>query len=378
MLLGAVVDAGVEASELFARVEEVTGPEVFDWRVTREKRGYLWGTRVIVEARSRAFRSYGHIREFVEKSLLEEKHKRVVLAVFEKLAAAEAKIHNLNIEDVHFHELGSVDTVVDVIGTVLGMDLLGITSLYASPLPMGRGFISSHHGLLPGPAPATLEVLKGVPVYGTVKERELVTPTGASLLAVLCRGFGEIPPMRIDRIGYGVGTHEDDHPPNLLRLLVGIETAERLCETLVVGETNIDDMNPEFFSHLYEQLFTEGAQDVWIVPSYMKKNRPGWVLSVLCSEALLERIQSVIFRETTSSGMRWQSVRRFSLKRDSSVLETPYGSLRIKVFEVMPGLKKAYPEYADCVDLASRAGVSVREIYEYAMSQVQGVLEEDL
>lgn len=374
MLLGSIVDAGISPDELFGRVAEVTGPDVFNWRIARENRGHLWGTRVVIEARSKAFKSYGHIREFIEKSSLEDRHKRAVLAVFEKLARAEAKIHNLEVDDVHFHELGAVDTMVDVVGTVLGLDLLGITSLYASPLPMGRGFIRCCHGLLPNPAPATLEILKGVPLYGTTKDRELVTPTGASLLAVLCKGFCEIPPMRIDRIGYGVGAHKDDHPPNVLRLLVGFEVSDWLCEHLVLGETNIDDMNPEFFSHLYERLFSEGVQDVWVVPSYMKKNRPGWILSVLCSESMVDRVQAVVFRETTSSGMRWHHVKRFSLKRDFSTLKTPYGSLRIKVFEVAPGLKKAYPEYGDCVDLASRHGISVREVYEYAMSHLDKLM----
>lgn len=370
MLLGALVDAGAEASELFNRVQRVTGKGVFSWTVKRECRGSIWGTRVYIESGSEGFHSYRHIREHIESSDLGDVHKGKILEVFARLAAAEAKIHNISIENVHFHEIGSVDTVVDIVGVVIGLSMLGLNCVYSSPLPMGRGFIKCAHGVLPNPAPATLEILRGIPVCGVSKDRELVTPTGASLLAIVCQAFGHLPPVTIETIGYGVGNDRDEHPPNVLRLILGIPNGAYIDENLLIGETNIDDMSPEVFSHLYGMLFSAGAHDVWVVPCYMKKNRPGWLLSILCSSTISEKIQSVVFRETTSSGMRWNEVKRVSLKREFSSVNTPYGPVKVKIFEVYPGIQKAYPEYDDCVTVSKRTGVSVREVYECAMSRI--------
>jgi uncharacterized protein (TIGR00299 family) protein len=260
-----------------------------------------------------------------------------------------------------------VDAIVDIVGSVVGLRLLGVEEIYASTLPLGRGFVDCAHGRLPLPAPATIELLQGVPVLSRDVEGELVTPTGAAILTTLAQGFGPFPPMIVERIGYGAG--QKDFPfPNLLRLLVGTTspTLDVRMEPLTLLEANIDDLNPEFYGHLMERLFAAGALDVYLTPVQMKKNRPGVVLSVACTPAQAEALAALVFAETTTIGLRRQEVQRWVLARERVEVETPYGNVGVKVARLGGKVMTASPEYEDCRRLALESGVSLKEVYTAA------------
>ncbi len=374
MFLGALLDAGAEAVDVFEIVKNVTGHNQFDYSISREKRGSIWGTRIhIINRAQKSFRSFASIHSQLANSSIPDRVKEKSLGVFKRLASAEAKIHNIEIEDVHFHELGAIDTIVDVVGVVSALYVMKIERLYCSALPMGKGIILCHHGEIPNPPPAVTEILRGVPVHGVDKSRELVTPTGAALVAELCESFGVFPSMVIKRVGYGVGTDNDENPPNLLRLIVGVSTDNYVKNSLFVMETNIDDMNPQVFSHLYDALFEQGALDVWVTPCLMKKNRPGWILSVLCTLEFKDRLLGKIFEETTTGGVRYYMVDRVALERLMLNVETPWGDIKVKVFKTPRG-KRISPEYDDCIRAARREGVSFRDVYDYVCGRAKEAL----
>ncbi len=367
MFLGAVVDAGADLSAIIKTIGEVIDKDEFNLSAVREHRGGIWGTRVTVSFKeSRKFRYFATIRKKLEEASVSEHIKEKSLRVLNRLAAAEAKIHNVGIDEIHFHELGAVDTIVDVVGVITGLELLGITELVCSPLPMGRGTIICQHGILPNPPPAVIEILRGVPIYGVEKKRELVTPTGAALVAELSSGFGSFPSFCITKIGYGVGTVEDKNPPNLLRLVIGDKLEDSEDTNLIVMETNVDDMNPEVFSHLYDVILSAGALDVWATPCFMKKNRPAWVISLLCDWNSKSAVEEKIFEETTTAGIRYYTVSRATLERFFTFVETPWGRVRIKVFRLPKGKMKIAPEYSDCLNIANENKVSFREVYDSA------------
>jgi uncharacterized protein (TIGR00299 family) protein len=363
MVLGALLDLGVPAPILLEEFKKLP-VEGYEIRVSHEMRGAIRGTRVIIDVSPQPFRTYKDIRDLIQSSRLNEAVREKSLAVFAKLAKAEARVHGVEPDHVHFHEVGAMDSILDVVGSVVGLHHLGIEKVYASRIPTGRGFVDTHHGRLPIPAPATVLLLEGVPVYDDGSVRELVTPTGAALLGTLVESFGPVPDMVLGSTGYGVGSHPAASPPNLLRVLSGTASVPFIQSNLTMVETNIDDMNPEFYNYVMERLFALGVLDVNIIPIQMKKNRPGVLLRVLLEPAVQTRAIEILFQETTTLGVRILEVKRVELQRRMKEIETPYGACRVKSVMMPDGTEKTIPEYDECERLARSRNVPLREIYE--------------
>jgi hypothetical protein len=372
MILGALLDVGVPLDLLEAEVRKLP-LEGFRIRVTREARHGIHGTRVVVEAphASHGHRSMGEIRAILEGSALASEVRNLSLRVFRRLAEAEGRIHEIGPDEVTFHEVGAVDSIVDIVGAAVLFHHLKPARVLASPLPLGRGFVRGQHGVLPVPAPATLDLLRDVPVHQGTADTELVTPTGAAILRELVEAFGPLPPMRVERIGYGVGQRDLPDRPNLLRFLLGEEEAEGLREDWVL-EANIDDMNPEFCEHLMDRLLAAGALDVSWSSLIMKKGRPAVLLRVLTEAQRKEAMADLILRESTSIGVRFYPVRRSCLEREHRVVETPWGQVRIKVSHRGGEEFNALPEYQDCREVALRTGVPLKDVYQEALALYRG------
>jgi len=323
------------------------------------------GLEVKVGPREEHHRHFFQIREMILKSKLAPEVKEISLAVFQRLAEAEARVHKKTVEEIHFHEVGAVDSIVDIVGTAIGVHYFKPDKIYASELPMGRGFVQCQHGCLPLPAPATVEVLKGYPVKSVNVEGELVTPTGAAIVAALSSKASPFPSMIVEKIGYGMGKREFPDRPNLLRLVLGEASESYLTDRAVVLESNLDDMNPEFYDYLMERLFQKGALDVALSPLQMKKNRPGTLLRVIAEEKDAEALSELILRESTTLGVRSFSVDRKKLPREVREVETRYGKVRVKV----SGEIRFQPEYDDCRRIAREKGVPIQEVYWEAMKK---------
>jgi len=365
MLLGALVDAGLPLETLRAELAKLPlhGYALSATKVTKQG---LVGTRVAVEVEpSHDHRGLRAILEIIAASGLPEAVTDPARRIFTRLAEAEAKVHGTAVEEVHFHEVGAVDAIVDVVGACISLHQMGITELYASPLPLGGGWVDTSHGRLPVPAPATVELLRGVPTYGGPVEKELVTPTGAAIVSTLARGFGPMPPLRLAALGWGAGTMDLPHP-NLVRLFVGEPATPLPEQRLTVIETNVDDMNPEFFEHVMEQLFAAGALDVYYTPIVMKKSRPATLLSVLAEPARVEALSEILFRETSTLGVRLMDVTRRCLDREWREVSTEYGPVRVKLGLLRGEVVTAAPEYEDCKRLARERGVPVKAVYAAA------------
>lgn len=373
MTLGALVDLGVSVDWLDERLRELPLKD-FEVRSRAVVRHGISAVQVeVISTETHHHRDYGHIRQLIERSPLSDRVKRHSLGIFDRIAEAEAKIHGCDKEKVHFHEVGGVDAIVDIVGACLGMERLGIDGIAASALPAGGGFVRSAHGVLPVPAPATLEVLKGIPLYGNGIQKELVTPTGAAILAGSAERFGLLPGMAVERIGYGAGTLELENQPNLLRVVLGRATNEWEVDgsqRLVMVETNIDDMNPEIFGYVMERLFEEGALDVFWVPVYMKKNRPGTMVQVLCEPSSKARIVQRILTETSSLGVRFHEVHRTALERQAVVIDTPFGKIAAKRIRGMGGVDRIVPEYEACRTIALEKDLPLRQVYDVVLKAV--------
>ncbi|MBW2522253.1 MAG: nickel pincer cofactor biosynthesis protein LarC [Deltaproteobacteria bacterium] len=363
MFLGALFDVGLDPEELRAAIGEL-GLEKFSLRSFRETRSGISATRVEITAETPySSRTWRDIRELIQESGLAEKVRETSLLVFACLAEAEARIHGTPVEEVHFHEVGGLDSIVDIIGSVFGLYRLGIEKLVTSSLPMPRGWVRCRHGDLPLPAPAVCEILQGVPVYGVDYDQELVTPTGAALAKSLSSGFGEFPAMRIERTGYGAGSRTlADGRPNLLRLVIGRARHVAESREVEIIETNLDDWSPEFSSHLFEQLFALGALDVGLAPRHMKKGRLGFLLQVICDPARSLEIKNCIFLETTAIGLRFRRENRITLPRKTGTVPTPWGHVGAKLVETPAGWT-IYPEHDDCLRVARQNGVPLQRVY---------------
>ncbi len=280
----------------------------------------------------------------------------------------EGRIHRKKPEDVHFHEVGALDSIVDIVGSMVAMEYLGVEAVYASRIPLGRGMIQSRHGMLPVPVPATVELLKGVPIYDSKVEGELVTPTGAAWITTLAREFGNIPDMEIEKVGYGLGDRDLGNIPNVLRIFLGKAEPPFPHDRVILVETDIDDMNPEFFEPLMDKLFAKGALDVSLVPIQMKKNRPAVTVRAICEESSRGEIVETFLRESTSIGVRYFTVHREKLERRVESIETPFGSVRVKVsFNRQGKVRHVAPEYEDCRRLSLEKKTSVIEVYQEAL-----------
>jgi pyridinium-3,5-bisthiocarboxylic acid mononucleotide nickel chelatase len=370
MMLGALLDAGLPEETLREQLARLRLAD-FDLRIRRVDKNGFSATKVDVLVKDEIpARHLPEIEAVVQESDVSAAIKEQALAIFRRLGEVEAGIHGTTLEQVHLHELGGIDTIVDVVGVLAGLTALEVERVVVSPLPLGRGFVRGAHGPIPLPAPATIALLKGVPVAGSNIEKELVTPTGAALLTSLAAEFGPIPAMTLQAIGYGAGGR--DLPiPNVLRVLLGEAASQpsystAASETLTLLETNIDDLNPEFYDYAMTRLFEAGALDVFLSPLQMKKNRPATLLRVLCRPEQVDPLLAILFAETSTLGVRQQMVLRHCLARTSQTVETSFGPVRVKVASWGVGQVKAAPEYEDCRRLAESSGAPLREVYQAA------------
>jgi len=323
------------------------------------------------EAPAQNHRHLRHIKHLIDTSSIDSKAKDLSTRIFDCIAQAESKVHNRPIEEIHFHEVGAVDSIVDIVGTGICLSLLDIDTVCSSPLHLGTGFVKSTHGTIPVPAPATVEILKGIPVYSTGIKGELVTPTGAAIIKTLAREFISLPPMTIDKIGYGTGKKKFKIP-NALRVFLGSSDAEATVDTrkLVVLETNIDDMNPEAYSYLVPKLLENGALDVYLTNVIMKKGRPGVVLHLLCQPEDYPKFEETLFRETTTLGIRKSIVDRHCLDRKVVPLDTRFGQIQIKAAYKNGKFLKASPEYEDCKKIAEEQQLPLKEVYDIIAREI--------
>lgn len=366
MTLGALIDLGLPVSAL-EELLNLLGLAEMHLTAPRITKDHLTGVHLQVDFRCRhpqPARSYREIHALIAGAPLTDGVKARSLAMFRLLGEVEARIHGQPLEEVHFHELGALDTILDIVGVAYGVEQLGITRVFCSSLPMGYGMISAGHGRLPNPAPATLELLKGLPVYGTDLPGELVTPTGAVILKGLEAVYEPCPPMLLSRVGYGAGARELPGHPNLLRIYLGepLTAAPGRRERVLVLETHIDDMNPELYEPLMAGLFAAGALDVALAPIQMKKNRPGVALTVVAPPAAREGLLEQLFTESTTLGVRVAEVARVAARRWQESLDTPYGPLTVKVMEY-GGKRRLMPEYEACREMAEKTGLPLLEVY---------------
>ncbi|KPJ97660.1 MAG: hypothetical protein AMJ60_10635 [Desulfobacterales bacterium SG8_35] len=363
MFLGALIDAGLTLDHLQSELAKLD-LEDFRLKIFKQQDHAISATRLEIESGSSdAVRAWKDIRLLIERSALHKTVKEKSLRVFTCLAEAEARIHACPADEVHFHEIGSLDSIIDITGSVVGLHYLGIDHLITSPLPMPRGWIRCDHGMLPLPAPAVCEILKDVPVYGSDIEQELVTPTGAALVKSLSRDFGGFPAIKIMQTGYGAGSRKlPGDMPNLFRLVIGYERTVEESQEVEIIETNLDDWSPEGYPHLCAQLFSLGALDVSLTPIHMKKGRPGFLLQVITAPGRSLQIKNCIFTETTSIGLRFRREQRMTLPRETGTLKTTWGPVKVKRVETPEG-SVLYPEYEDCRRVALENTVPLKDVY---------------
>ncbi len=369
MFLGALVDAGAPLREIRRVLGKLRlkGYRLSESRVTRAG---LAATKVAVDVtakgREHEARGWKDIQNIIKESLLPDGIKKQGYQTFKNLFEAEAKVHGRSLHTTHLHELGCVDCLVDIFGTLIGLSFLGVEKLYASPVNVGRGITRTAHGVMPVPAPATVEILKGIPCYASGPSFELATPTGAVLLRTLSSGFTSLPLFAAQTVGVGAGDADPENWPNVLRIMIGEEYAEMQNETIAVIETNIDDMNPQVYEHVMEKLFAHGALDVFLTPVIMKKTRPGTLLTVLCRPQRKEALVDIVLRETTTIGVRFYEADRVTMQRQFRRIRTRYGAVRIKVSSFGDRVIRSVPEYEDCRRLSQIAGVPLSEVVKEA------------
>jgi uncharacterized protein (TIGR00299 family) protein len=368
MILGALIDAGVPAEKL---IEMLAGLKLDEFELIAtpiEKNGFQAIKVDIRVGEQPPERHLKDILEVIRNSSLPISIQDRAIRIFQEIALVEAGIHNKPVDHIHLHELGGTDTIVDVTGALLALDFLGVSHIYASPIPLGSGYIKGAHGQIPLPAPATMGLLKGLPVRKTEIKAELITPTGAALLAELVKDFSPPPEMKVEAVGYGAGSR--DLPiPNLLRVMIGetAETGNQIREQLILIESNLDDLNPEIYPYVMESLFNAGALDVCLVPVQMKKNRPGTQIQVLVEVQKAEDMREILFQETSTLGIRQTQVDRYSLPRNIQEVSTSFGIVRIKVAGEGTKFQKASPEYDDCQKLARENDIPIQQVYQEAV-----------
>jgi uncharacterized protein (TIGR00299 family) protein len=374
MTLGALVDAGCPVEYLRSELQLLNVP---GWTLSAER---IWKNGIaatyvkVATEDQQKHRSLSTILETIGESTIAPQVRERAASIFEKLGRAEAYVHDAPLEKVHFHEVGAVDAIVDIVGACIGFDALGIGKFASSPLNVGGGTAKMAHGILPVPAPATARLLQGAPTYSNGVQRELVTPTGAAIIATLCDSFGPQPAMTVSAVGYGAGTLDLENQPNVVRIMIG-EVAEKSSaapfgfdEEIAVIEANLDDMNPQIYGHFQERALTAGALDVYTTPVQMKKNRPGTLLTVLCKPQDTQKLMDLIFAETTTIGVRSYNAQRRVLPRESVVVSTDYGEIRMKIASVNGHIRQATPEYEDCRKLAIEKNVPLQQVISAAQN----------
>jgi pyridinium-3,5-bisthiocarboxylic acid mononucleotide nickel chelatase len=375
MTLGALLDLGLDCDAFLAQLK-CLNIDGYRLEIGPRQVKSITGTdfNVIIEKGAGApphrHRDLADITTIIKDSAIPVEAKRLSLAIFDRIAQAEAKVHGTTPERIHFHEVGAIDSLVDIVGTAIAIVQLEIDRIGSSPLPMGTGFIECAHGQLPTPAPATIEILKGVPVYATGIQGELVTPTGAAIIQTLADSFGPIPPMTIDQIGYGTGKTDFEHP-NVLRVFLGTTAATRPHRRLLRLETNIDDLNPETYSYLLPLLLEQGALDVWLTQTIMKKGRPGTQVNILCEPEIGDKLEDLLFVETTTLGVRRWEVDRRELERKTKTVATRFGPVSVKVAYQDGKPLKAAPEYEACRQIARERKMPLKDVYEIVQRETE-------
>jgi len=357
MLVGALAHAGADQTAIVDAITSLqTGATVSFEKV---KRGGIGATKYHVNVEpTHAHRHLSHIVKMIEGAALTPRAKRDAISVFRRLGEAEAEVHQVSIEKVHFHEVGAADSIADIVGACVAFDLLGVDTIVCSPLNVGSGTVNTEHGLLPVPAPATALLLSNAPIYVRGPAVELTTPTGAAVAVTLAQSFGVLPPMKVSAVGYGAGGHDFPEQPNVLRVILGEPTGASEALTVSVIESNIDDSNPQVLAYTAERLLEFGALDVLMLPVTMKKGRPGTLLQVVCKPENREALAQLVFSETSALGLRIYSAERRVQARTWKEVETTYGKVRMKV----SGEGSYAPEYEDCRKLAIESGVALRQI----------------
>jgi pyridinium-3,5-bisthiocarboxylic acid mononucleotide nickel chelatase len=368
MTLGALIDAGCPVEYLRSELQSLDVP---GWTLSAEKvwKNGMAATYVKVQTEDQQkHRSLTTILQILQDSKIAPQVRERATAIFEKLGRAESYVHDAPLEKIHFHEVGAVDAIVDIVGACIGFDALGIAKFASSPLNVGGGTAKMAHGVLPVPAPATARLLQGKPTYSNGVQKELVTPTGAAIVATVCDSFGPQPPMTVSAIGYGAGTIDLEHQPNVLRIMIG-EAAETSVtapfgfdEEISIIEANLDDMNPQIYGHFQERALNSGALDVYTTPVQMKKNRPGTLLTVLCKPDETQKLMDLVFAETTTIGARTYRAQRRVLPRETVTVSTAFGDVRMKVASVNGHIRQATPEYEDCRRLAVEKNVALQTV----------------
>ncbi len=370
MVLGALVDAGADLRQIEAELRKL-GLEHWSISAEKVKRGAIFATHVkVTTEEDHHHRGLSIILKRIDDAGLAPRAADRAKKIFERLAAAEAKVHNIEIEEVHFHEVGAVDSIIDIVGSAIGFDLLGIDEFACSQFDVGGGRVKTAHGLLPVPAPATAELLRGAPTYSSGIERELVTPTGAAIATTLATSYAAIPPMTLRTVGYGAGSADLSEKANVLRIMIGdrIESEKSAFNYLpwdspvTVIETNLDDMSPQIYGYFVERALAAGALDVFSTPVQMKKNRPGQLVTLLSEPANVGRLIDLIFSETTTIGVRTYEVRRKTLDRELIPVETPLGAVRMKISRMNGTILNATPEYEDCQRIAAERNVPLKQV----------------
>jgi len=364
MLVGSLLDAGLPFEEL-ERIVSGLNLDRFTISAKKEGRNNIFGTQfhVSLKEKHQKARYLNDIKEIITNGDIPLAVVEKCISIFEKLAITEGEIHHISPDELHFHEVGAVDSIIDIVASVVGIYLLGIEKLFVSRMPVGKGIITSAHGKIPLPSPATIALLKGVPIYDSGQEVEIITPTGAALITSLCSSFGPMPSMIVERVGYGVGSRTLADRPNLLRILIGNDIDKQRSETVVVLESNLDDMSPELLGYLMDRLFDAGAKDVTFSHIQMKKNRPGIQLQVIGQPEDKDRLSNIIFKESTTLGIRFNYSQRSILTRGELMVESPWGKMRVKKVINQGGETALLPEYEECRRVAKANNLALRDIY---------------
>ncbi|MDT7542884.1 MAG: pyridinium-3,5-bisthiocarboxylic acid mononucleotide nickel chelatase [Acidobacteriota bacterium] len=362
MILGALVAAGADAQKLREQLQ-LLDVSNFDVSFHTVDRSGISATRAEVRTEDeKHHRHLSMILKIIERSRLSASVKARASRIFARLAEAEARVHNVAVESVHFHEVGAMDAIIDVVGACIGFELLNVERFVASPLHTGSGTVEMAHGRFPVPPPAVVELLRDAPTYATDIQGELLTPTGAAIISTLCESYGAMPMMRVASVGYGAGGREYERFPNVLRVMIGETEGDAGDERLLIVETNLDDVSPQIIGHLMERAFERGALDCYFTPVQMKKNRPGVLISILCHPQEREAIYQLLFNETTTLGVRSHEVARRALPRESMLVQTEFGAIRIKVARTQGRIVNASPEYDDCRAAARKFDAPLRDV----------------
>ena len=367
MTLGALVDAGVDPRAILSAVASLALPVEVTFETVR--RGGFRATYAKVVAQSEhVHRHLHHIEAMIDKAAITPRQAELAKRIFGKIGEAEAAAHGIDIRKVHFHEVGAVDSIVDIVGAAVGLDLLGVDRFESSPVPPGRGSVKAAHGRMPLPAPATATLLKNIPMAESTGDFEQTTPTGAAILATVAESFGPVPPMTVEAIGLGAGTKDPEGVANILRLFVGTAASTPGGDRVTVLETNLDDLPGEVVGYTTTQLLAAGALDAFVTPILMKKNRPGVMISVLCDESKVAVMEEILFRETTTLGVRRYQVSRHKLNRKPSEVATAFGPIKGKLGWLDGRPPQFSPEYDDCARVAIEQNVPLRDVYKAAQT----------